>query len=545
VKQNDKEILLPFGEPMNSNLPMNIFTFKRPNLEAILSALLKNLKVKVTVSAADTCLTEHPQYPSVLALSDCLRDWNVDNETYSIDKTDFESGDLLFPFAAHFTEHGGRFIVVHNIAKGSVYYTDEQNSKGFMGEQEFLDRWDGIAFHAESKTTSGQKDYRLHYIADIIKKLLLPLTIILCVAIFGLAVAAHPFSLSYLLLCALKFIGVGISILLLVQSINSQNPFIKNLCGLAGKSDCDSVLKSDAAQITSWLSWSEVGFFYFTGSLLLLLMHPPSICLTAWLNVAALPYTIYSITYQYRNKSWCILCCSVQFILWAEFLVNIGFNVFNQSEGIFAYYLTPLLFLIPVIGWFLLKPSLYLSVQVEPLKQQLKIFKFNHDIFMQSLLAQRRYSVDDSLLPVKLGDPSAPITITMVSNPACVACAKAHDFLDTWMVTRDDIQVNVLFATDGNEHDFRNQVAGHLVVLTQSEDKNLAGNALKNWYKKRVKYEHWAVQYPITKGDRDRTALAQQRKWCWTADITITPTIFVNGYKIPKGYELEDLKYLL
>ncbi|MFC3560534.1 vitamin K epoxide reductase family protein [Pedobacter jamesrossensis] len=523
---------------------MNIFTFKRPNLEAILSALLKSLKVKVTASAADACLTDHPEYPSILALSDCLRDWNMDNQTYRIDKADFQTGDLLFPFAAHFTEMGGRFILVHVIEKGIVHYTDEENRQGIMDEQEFLSRWDGIAFHAEKKPTSGEKDYQEKYLKDILQRILFPFAILFCLAIFGLAIASHPFSLSYVIVCSIKLIGTGISTLLLVQSINSQNPFIKNICGLAGKSDCDSILKSEAAQITAWLSWSEVGFFYFMGSLLLLLVHPSLIYLTAWLNVLALPYTIYSITYQYRNKSWCILCCSVQFLLWAEFLIDIGFNVFNKNSGTFAY-LTPLFFLIPVIAWFLLKPALSLSVQVEPLKQQLRVFKFKHHVFKQSLLSQSRYAVDDSLMPVRLGDPSAPITITMVSNPACVACAKAHDFLDTWMLIREDIQVKVLFATDRDEHDFRYKVARHLIALTQSGDANLAGNALKDWYGKRVKYEGWAVRYPVSKSDSDKTALNHQRKWCRVANITVTPTIFVNGYQIPKGYELEDLKYIL
>lgn len=524
---------------------MNIFTLKRPNLEAILSALLKNLKIKVTASAADTCLKEHPGYPSVLALSDCLREWNVDNYTYRIDKTDFETGDLLFPFAAHFTEKGGRFVLVHGIEEGNVYYTDEEERKGIMAEQEFLNRWDGIAFHAEGKITSGEKSYRLNYLKGILQKVLLPLTIIMCVTILGLAIAVHPFSLSYLLLCSVKFIGTGITILLLAQSINSQNPFIRNICGLAGKSDCNSVLKSDAAQITGWLSWSEIGFFYFIGSLLLLLVQPSSVNLIAWLNVAALPYTIYSITYQYRHKNWCVLCCAVQFILWSEFVVNFSFNAFSQSSAAYALYLVPIIFLTPVIGWFLLKPSIQLSLQVQPLKQDLKNFKFDADLFMQRLISQPRYAVNDDLVPVSLGSADASITITIVSNPYCNPCAKAHEFLDAWIADREDIQGKVVFTTNGSVHDFRTHVARHLIALTLAKDNNLAGNALKHWYEKKYSYEAWALQYPATIGEQDKIAIEKQREWCRVADIAFTPTIFINGYKIPTGYQIEDLKYLL
>ncbi|MCZ4224446.1 vitamin K epoxide reductase family protein [Pedobacter rhodius] len=499
----------------------------------------------MTTSAADTCLKEHPGYPSILALSDCLREWNVDNYTYRIDKADFETGDLLFPFAAHFTEKGGRFVLVQGIEKGNVYYTDEGERNGIMTEEEFLKRWDGIAFHAEGRTTSGEKSYRLNYLKGILQKMLLPLGAIFCITILGLAIAAHPFSLSYLLLCTVKLIGAGISILLLTQSINSQNPFIRNLCGLAGKSDCNNILKSDAAQITSWLSWSEIGFFYFTGSLLLLLVQPTSVNLIAWLNLAALPYTLYSISYQYRHKNWCVLCCAVQFILWSEFVVNISFNAFKQSSGAYAFYFVPILFFTPVIGWFLLKPLLYLSVQVQPLKQDLKNFKFDTDLFMQRLFSQPRYAVNDDLIPISLGNPNAPITITMVSNPYCNPCAKAHEFLKRWMVDRDDIQGKVVFTTNGSAHDFRTKVARHLIALTLAEDNITAGNALTQWYEKRDTYEAWALQYPATLGEQDHIAIEKQRQWCSMADIAFTPTIFINGYKIPTGYQLEDLKYLL
>jgi len=29
------------------------------------------------------------------------------------------------------------------------------------------------------------------------------------------------------------------------------------------------------------------------------------------------------------------------------------------------------------------------------------------------------------------------------------------------------------------------------------------------------------------------------------ADITVTPTILINGYKLPSIYHLEDIRYLL
>jgi len=34
-------------------------------------------------------------------------------------------------------------------------------------------------------------------------------------------------------------------------------------------------------------------------------------------------------------------------------------------------------------------------------------------------------------------------------------------------------------------------------------------------------------------------------KWCKSADISFTPTIFINDYQLPDAYSIEDLKYFL
>ena len=33
--------------------------------------------------------------------------------------------------------------------------------------------------------------------------------------------------------------------------------------------------------------------------------------------------------------------------------------------------------------------------------------------------------------------------------------------------------------------------------------------------------------------------------WCKAMDVRATPTIFLNGYKLPDAYSIEDLQYFL
>jgi len=525
---------------------MKLFKQKYYNLESVLRTLLNKLKIRVTPLTSDRCIQEHPEYPSVLSLSDCLSEWNVENQTYRIEKNGYDPKELFFPFLAHLRENGGRFILILSIDEGKVNYADGQHQNLVMGENELLKRWDGIALHAEKKMNSGEKNYSQHYFNYFLKRLAVPISVVLGITVFILAAASASFTWPYLLLALVKLLGAGVGTLLLVQSSDNRNPFIQNLCGMLGKNDCNAILKSDAAQLTHWLSWSEVGFFYFTGSLLLLFIYPPSLGILAWLNVLALPYTVYSIAYQYRQKNWCVLCCSIQVVLWLELLINVTSASYQISFHLPLFYYLPVSFLLPILVWSFLKPLLYGAAQVAPLRQQLKKFKYNKGLFEKTLTSQVRYAVNNELRPIILGNPAAETVITMVSNPFCGPCGKAHETLEELLNSRDDLQVKVLFATTGHNQKERTQVAMHLTSLNQLPDKTLVGNALSDWYKHQHKrYEFWAEKYPSNLNDETILAINKQNEWCEMADITFTPTILVNGYKLPQPYHPSDLRYLI
>ncbi len=268
-----------------------LFKTKPHTTDAALNALLKKLKVKVTKSTSKACVQNHPDYPSLLAIGSCLTDWGVENHTYHIDKENYQEG-LLFPFVAHFPENGGRFILITAIENRQVYYSDELTAKGVFTEEEFLNRWKGIALHAEPTAESGEKNYTQNRFKEFLQSLMAPGAILCMGILLYLAFANQEINWPIVALTILKITGISISILLLMQSLNANNPFVKNLCSLGGKSDCNAILKSDAAKVTSWLSWSEVGFFYFTGSLLSLLFAPSSSSFLAWLNLFALFYIL-------------------------------------------------------------------------------------------------------------------------------------------------------------------------------------------------------------------------------------------------------------
>lgn len=513
--------------------------------------LLKELGIKISAQTLINRLEDHPDFPSLMAVSDCFNEWHISNAAYRIAKEEYKAEELQFPFIAQTPANGGSFILIHQIANGKVVYSDENFKRKEIDEEEFLKRWSGILLYAEVGKESGEEGYVGKQLQQTISNLKIPAAILAIVITVLLAANFKEMGVGYGLLLLLKIIGIGISVLLLAHSINANNPLIQNLCSLGKKNNCNGILKSDAAKATSWLSWSEVGFFYFAGSFLSLLLVPSSLPLIVWLNVLSLPYTFWSISYQYNHKNWCVLCCTVQAVLWLELIVALSFGLSPLSFGFSAlsFAILPLLalcFVVPVLLWYILKPILQKEVEYKLLKKQLKKFKYNSELFTHALTKQPRYAVSNELAPITLGNAEAPTIITMVSNPFCGPCAKAHETLDKWLKTRDDIQLKIVFTTADHDDDQRTKVARHVTALSLTNNVELVEKALNHWYAQREKkYEDWAKDYQIDIGDEVNDTTKKQKQWCEMAEITATPTILINGYKLPEPYRLEDIQYLI
>ena len=286
------------------------------NALAVTAQLLKQLKIKVSDTGLHQTLTEHPDYPNLQAISDSLTDWNVAHTAVKLYPNQFNAAEMTVPFIAHIK--GAEFILVHEITASTVYYSNEKQSRSKMSEAEFLKVWDGVILYAEKGEDSGESNYKKAVLVGWLEQARLPFLLALLLGFILSAINYADATWSYFVLLGIKLLGVGVSVLLLMHSINANNPFIQNLCSLGKKNNCNAILKSDAAKITSWLSWSEVGFFYFAGSFLSLLFVPSCSSILFWLNLFALPYTFYSIFYQYKHKNWCVLCCIVQALLWTE-----------------------------------------------------------------------------------------------------------------------------------------------------------------------------------------------------------------------------------
>jgi hypothetical protein len=519
-----------------------------PTVEAVIR-FLHLLQVKVNPSTVNETLQNHPDWPSLLCVSDALHKWNVPNAAGKIEKEDIDR--IPVPFLTHRLQ----CEVVTDVTETAVTFWT--NNKTFTKpREEYLQKWNGIYLMAEPSPASGEKEYATIRRNVWIKRLIPTSLLLLLFLLWGIDLyqkLSAPIDLpvaGMVLQSLLLLAGIGVSCLLLWHEIDRNNPILKKVCTGIVKGNCDAILSGRQSKVFSWLSWSEVGFFYFAGGLLSLLFATPAdkaLAVVACFNLLALPYTVFSIYYQGRvARQWCVLCLCVQVLLLlggANVVINgLQLPLFPLSweaigQCFFAY-------LLPVTGWYALKPYLLRLQKAKNTQREYLRVKFNTEVFDALLHKQRKITFPVDGLGINLGNPEAKNTLVKVCNPYCGPCGRAHFKIEKLMSELPDLKVKIIFTAPNNPDDMAYQPVCHLLAIEEQGDHAVLKNALDDWYTQRD-YTALIAKYPVTITDKQHQQIAAMYQWCEQTAISYTPTLFINGYEVPKVYDLEDVVYFL
>lgn len=329
---------------------------RNDNFSSVLNRYVEALGIKIAPDILRGELRKDPDYYSLAAYNDVLANYGISTGAYQVSFKDLSKISLPAITClndrnyAVITEVKHDYVILADDKRKLKKITNEEFEKLYRGVVQTKDNVDAIIDYSNTSYRQTQLTNLRPYI-----------TVLLCLLLIGLFLANSNFlasvSWSLLVLTLFKVLGIFVSCLLLIQSMDANNPLLNRFCSPSEKVDCGAILSSDAAKLTSFLSWSEVGFFYFAGSFLALVFVPSSLSILALLNLFALPYTFYSIYYQYKvAKKWCTLCCAVQALLWVEFLSFLPFLSFDFPYlGFLTLVNILMLFLIPIAVWNLTK----------------------------------------------------------------------------------------------------------------------------------------------------------------------------------------------
>lgn len=533
-----------------------MFTQIDPTVKTTIT-FLKLLKVKVTHSTVNDTLQNHPDWPSMLSVSDAFTKWNISNAGGKIDPEFIDQ--LPLPFLSFSGSPTNPLEIITEITENEIHFLKDnhrQNSR--VPRYEFIKRWNGIYLIAEKQADAGEKDFVAKRKANQIKNIIPILLFLLLTGISLLflrrnieasALPAIGVYLQYLIF----LLGTGVSITLLWHEIDKNNPLLHKVCTSLKKGNCNAILSGKQSKVFKWLSWSEVGFFYFTGGMLTLLFVNPvshALAIVAYLNLLALPYTLFSIYYQGRiAKQWCILCLAVQalLVLGAANIILYHFLLPVPQVAIHAILTSLFLYLIPVLSWYLIKPYLLKLQESVNTKREYMRLKFNSEIFDILHQKQRRITVPTDELGIDLGNPDATNQLVKVCNPYCGPCAKAHPKIEKLLEEIPNLKAKIIFTTPNDSEHRSFNPTSHLMSIADHASNGELKQALDDWYLPAKKdYDRFAEQHPLTTSlETQGNAIEKMHQWCQAMEISYTPTIFINGHELPEQWNIEDLSYFL
>ena len=256
-------------------------------------------------------------FQTLFGLSKLLQEYNVKSVGYNLsDKSELQK--ITPPFLAD-TPAG--VVIVTSMTPETITYLS-QGVEEKMDFRKFTEAFDGNVLLSFPEKNASEPDFATHSRLDFFIKA--KKWVLAAAAIFLLLwlVIANGLYMrwSTVGLILIDLAGLYFTYLLVQKSVNIHNPAADRVCGVLQAGGCDSILSLKASKFFGIFGWSEVGFAYFSVSLITLLLLPGMLPELAVCNLICLPFTVWSIWYQrFRAHRWCTLCVCVQCSLWLLF----------------------------------------------------------------------------------------------------------------------------------------------------------------------------------------------------------------------------------
>ncbi|WPV64032.1 vitamin K epoxide reductase family protein [Chitinophaga sp. LS1] len=537
-----------------------LFINPRENCVEATSLLFESLNASVTFTTIEKRITSHPNYPSAICISDFLDSLKIHNLSFTVTEEFLDRADDPFLTLIHSDQyHIDMYTIVKPGSHNKLSYFDpDLHSWKTLSHKDFIPKWNRdfvMMFQAEGPVI--EEDYKANLFAErrqLLFKYLaytsLPLLSIFAIALNFIMSGAKAVNSSMYLL--LSIAGCITTILLLGFDVDKHNHVLKNICGKGRKINCSAILGSKFSKIAG-ISWSAIGFTYFAGQLLLGLFNiftNQSAIANAlfFTNALALPYTIYSISFQTKAKVWCSLCLVVQILLALQFTVNItsGWYYISHLNTLLEPQLLALVVLaysLPAITLSILMPNLISAKEGRYTQKEIARLKHNPQVFDLLLKQQKQLIFSPNEMGIKIG--SGNKKIIKVCNPYCIPCSNAHKHIEEILRTNPDVEVQIIYWISPTEES--SNIVKHLIAIEKLYGPEKLKEALDDWYLTENKvYDNFAMKYPIDGAFlKQEEALGLMHNWCTKEEISFTPTFYINGFRIPGSYNVTDLKFLL
>jgi len=248
-------------------------------------------------------------------------------------------------------------------------------------------------------------------------------------------------------------------------------------------------------------------------------------------------------------KQWCALCLVIVATLFFHFIISSSL-LLSSSTFLFSLSSVLVLLSVGIIGAIILLPIKNLlkkGNKYEQVSKELKEWKLDADLFIAQW--EKEEFVDTTIWENDLiiGNPQAPLKITVACNPYCGPCANAHKVLDEMLDRyRNIVCIQLRFICQANNNeDVRTMVVENILRKSlEFSDYHQLQKMMSDWFSD-MNYENWLTRWKATNNFSVNEKLNHHEKWIERSQISFTPTFFVNGKKLPVRYEISEFGNLL
>jgi uncharacterized membrane protein/glutaredoxin len=528
----------------------------------IVEIFLVYTKVPFTKRALRETLRKNPHRDTYAGIQDTLLDYRIKSVGITLSMNELQ--EIKDPFITLLDK---KYVVVTSFSENSAQYITESNKKESMPADTFSQQWSGNILFPEITIESKEQNLLKNRLEAFFSLMKLPLSLVLFLMIvwgvlptgnvlynvpnglflmivWGVLPTDSPrYQFPIMALFFLFFTGLTLSVLLMRQSMEGGNSLIRKICELSKHTSCNRVLESKGAKLFGVIGWSEIGAIYFSGSFFFLLMSgETALPLLFWINIVSLPYSFWSVLYQWKMvKKWCVLCLAVQLLFWLIFFVFVisGQDLFLlelTTNLIISFFLS---FSIPALLLWWIYPLVNISKRFQNLELFSTKLKSNPTVFRSLLEEQPTLSIDRVARRIVIGNPIGETIITIVNNPYCHHCASMHKRLKNFLNKyRDRVRVELLFVGE----DFLKETIQSLIGIYFQYGSEEAERIYSEWFDR---YEKIVPKYPVfVESDLIDPIYEAQNKWMESPGKKGTPTIYVNNKELPAEYTLEDIRWI-
>lgn len=509
----------------------------------ILFLYLKKMNIHLDQKEFTFQLESHPEYPSLLAVSDTLSLFHVANAALHVHSSEIDSLPNHFITKLKDTQEDSLTYV--ETPETNHFYTIYQNSKKITFTKEaFLKKWNGIVFLVEENTNLQKKLSQFNFIH---------LLGIACFLSFAFLVKQYfPISQQFLFLL-FPISGFFLSIIALQHLFNIDHSFVDAFCNGSKAQQCTSVITSKHWKILEKINFSDLSIIFFSFQILFFFISGVTNSLNTFFELqtitlfASIPILILSVYYQkFIVKKWCTICLAISGILITELVFIMTFHQYSIQEiNILDYNLSIFIILTLSLLWYFIKSKLTTINHLQASKIKAVRFKKNYKLFRNTLISNPITVFPQTSLI--FGNEDAKFTLDFVTNPYCGFCQAPYFMLKEILQRHEkDICVRFFFNFDLDKNDVeRSQLLQHLVYIYQEFGSASFFTALENWYETKD-LQSWLQTHSHTYNsiEIDQT-IRKHRAYFVNHKMTFTPLLTINGYRFPEMYSITELTYFI